>query len=123
MIMRSGRLGESGNGTWQIGQTGRQGPSADAARRGIPFALRVGDGHGIGERSGTVPATISPRGCPRMATKTMSRRRPHRAGHATLSGLAERLKPTAMPAAPRPMLCTLVAEPFDNPAWVFEPKY
>ncbi len=58
-----------------------------------------------------------------MATKTMSRRRPHRAGHATLSGLAERLKPTAMPAAPRPMLCTLVAEPFDNPAWVFEPKY
>src|SRR5690349_21071101 len=39
------------------------------------------------------------------------------------SGLAERLAPTAMPTAPVPMLCTLVAEPFDNPAWIFEPKY
>jgi ATP-dependent DNA ligase len=28
-----------------------------------------------------------------------------------------------MPAAPEPMLCTLVAAPFDNPAWIFEPKY
>jgi DNA ligase D-like protein (predicted ligase) len=28
-----------------------------------------------------------------------------------------------MPATPKPMLCTLVAEPFDNPAWIFEPKY
>src|SRR5947208_720266 len=34
-----------------------------------------------------------------------------------------RLEPTPMPASPAPMLCTLVAEPFDNPAWVFEPKY
>jgi bifunctional non-homologous end joining protein LigD len=28
-----------------------------------------------------------------------------------------------LPAAPEPMLCTLAAEPFDNPDWIFEPKY
>ncbi len=28
-----------------------------------------------------------------------------------------------MPEAPAPMLATLVDEPFDNPRWVFEPKY
>jgi bifunctional non-homologous end joining protein LigD len=27
------------------------------------------------------------------------------------------------PAVAQPMLCTLVAEPFDNPAWAFEPKH
>jgi bifunctional non-homologous end joining protein LigD len=32
------------------------------------------------------------------------------------------LKPVPMPPTPEPMLCTLVAEPFDDPAWLFEPK-
>src|SRR5438876_9460864 len=35
----------------------------------------------------------------------------------------KQLAPAAMPTAPLPMLCTLAAEPFDNPAWIFEPKY
>src|SRR5438552_11966832 len=33
------------------------------------------------------------------------------------------LPPAPLPDAPAPMLCTLVAEPFDDPAWVFEPKF
>ena len=37
--------------------------------------------------------------------------------------LVQHLQPAAMPTHPRPMLCTLVAEPFDHPAWIFEPKY
>ncbi len=28
-----------------------------------------------------------------------------------------------IPAAPEPMLCTLLAEPFNHPNWIFEPKY
>jgi bifunctional non-homologous end joining protein LigD len=28
-----------------------------------------------------------------------------------------------MPVQPSPMLCTLVAAPFDDPDWIFEPKY
>jgi bifunctional non-homologous end joining protein LigD len=40
-----------------------------------------------------------------------------------LAALAGKLKPVPLPATPRPMLCTLVAEPFDNPDWVFEPKF
>src|SRR5207244_2911876 len=31
--------------------------------------------------------------------------------------------PSPMPQAAGLMLCTLVAEPFDNPDWLFEPKY
>ena len=45
--------------------------------------------------------------------------RPHRRSHdrrRALSVLAKQSARTAMPAAPLPMLCTLVAEPFDNPA-------
>jgi ATP-dependent DNA ligase len=58
-----------------------------------------------------------------LATKSRSRRRPSRADHREFSGLAKQLTPTAMAPAPLPMLYTLVAEPFDNPAWIFEPKY
>lgn len=50
------------------------------------------------------------------ATKTI---RPPRRTATPLAGMA----PAAMPASPLPMLCTLVAKPFDNPAWIFEPKY
>jgi bifunctional non-homologous end joining protein LigD len=52
--------------------------------------------------------------------------RPHRRsqdGRRALSGLAKQLAPAAMSEAPLPMLCTLVAQPFDNPDWIFEPKY
>jgi len=40
-----------------------------------------------------------------------------------LTRLASRLKPAPMPPQPTPMLATLVAEPFDNAAWIFEPKF
>lgn len=33
------------------------------------------------------------------------------------------LKPAPMPRDVGPMLCTLIAEPFDDPAWIFEPKF
>ena len=51
-----------------------------------------------------------------VAQKTGRRRGPPDA-------LAGRLPAAALPDAPAPMLCTLVAEPFDHPAWVFEPKF
>src|SRR5262245_31737747 len=37
--------------------------------------------------------------------------------------LGGRLRPSSLPDAPVPMLATLAAEPFDNPNWIFEPKY
>ncbi|HEV3163931.1 MAG TPA: hypothetical protein VGZ22_07845, partial [Isosphaeraceae bacterium] len=67
-----------------------------------------------------------------MATSAIKGRRssrgPGRAGGARSTkglgvDLAGRLKPSPMPKAPAPMLCTLVAEPFDNPDWTFEPKF
>jgi bifunctional non-homologous end joining protein LigD len=33
------------------------------------------------------------------------------------------LSPGPLPPAPVPMLCTLIAEAFDHPDWVFEPKF
>src|SRR5438876_2371865 len=57
------------------------------------------------------------------ATKKKSRRRQHQTDHGDLPKLATRLTPAAMPRALLPMLATLVAEPFDNPAWIFEPKF
>src|SRR5919198_3156784 len=58
-----------------------------------------------------------------IATKNRSRGRRRPADHRELSALAKQFAPTVMPPAPLPMLCTLVANPFDNPAWIFEPKY
>src|SRR5918996_4333761 len=40
-----------------------------------------------------------------------------------LAELPKILKPTKMPEHPELMQCTLVAEPFDNPDWIFEPKF
>jgi bifunctional non-homologous end joining protein LigD len=40
-----------------------------------------------------------------------------------LSKLGDRLEPSPMPSNLVPMLCTLAAEPFDNPDWIVEPKY
>ena len=39
-----------------------------------------------------------------------------------LAELTKTLKPTTMPKQPALMQCTLVAEPFDDPDWIFEPK-
>jgi bifunctional non-homologous end joining protein LigD len=39
-----------------------------------------------------------------------------------LAELTKTLKPTTMPKQPALMQCTLVAEPFDDPNWIFEPK-
>jgi bifunctional non-homologous end joining protein LigD len=54
-----------------------------------------------------------------------SRRRgtARRAAPAALARIVDRLAPAPFPRDPRPMLATLVAEPFDNPEWLFEPKY
>ena len=35
---------------------------------------------------------------------------------------AKRARAARLPADVQPMLCTLVAEPFDDPTWIFEPK-
>src|SRR5438105_11278672 len=43
--------------------------------------------------------------------------------HHTGKSLTGRLGAVPMPEFVQPMLCTLVAEPFDNPDWLFEPKY
>jgi ATP-dependent DNA ligase len=42
---------------------------------------------------------------------------------ATISHTAVPRRPVPMPAAPQPMLATLMAEPFDHPDWIFEPKF
>ena len=55
-----------------------------------------------------------------MAVATRSRR-PKRKRRSSL-GLGEELSPSPMPTAPLPMLFTLLAEPFDDPDWIFEPK-
>jgi bifunctional non-homologous end joining protein LigD len=55
-------------------------------------------------------------------TSTAAGRRRTRSARRKASVLADRLPPRPLPADPKPMLCTLVAEPFDNPAWIFEPK-
>ena len=39
------------------------------------------------------------------------------------SKLAPSHQPASMPGRLDPMLCTLIAAPFDDPAWIFEPKY
>src|SRR5205085_3656181 len=37
--------------------------------------------------------------------------------------IARRRASLRLPQISAPMLCTLVAEPFDHPSWIFEPKY
>jgi bifunctional non-homologous end joining protein LigD len=58
-----------------------------------------------------------------VTTKNLRARRRCHDGRRALSALAKQFAPTSIPAAPLPMLCTLVAEPFNNPDWIFEPKY
>src|SRR5438067_1329204 len=55
--------------------------------------------------------------------KVRTRRRSPPLGRRKSSALMNKLSPSAMSPSPRPMLCTLVEEPFDKPAWIFEPKY
>jgi bifunctional non-homologous end joining protein LigD len=42
--------------------------------------------------------------------------------HPALAELTKALKHATMPKQPALMQCTLVAEPFDDPNWIFEPK-
>jgi bifunctional non-homologous end joining protein LigD len=50
-------------------------------------------------------------------------RRTHRdIDHPALAELTTALKHATMPEHPELMQCTLVAEPFDDPDWIFEPK-
>src|SRR4029077_5754416 len=59
-----------------------------------------------------------------MTGKTSRTRIRSQGGRKALSAdLASRLNPGPMPSAPAPMLATLIAEPFDNPQWIFEPKF
>src|SRR5262245_5888359 len=37
--------------------------------------------------------------------------------------LGSRIPASPLPDAPVPMLASLAAEPFDDPKWIFEPKY
>jgi DNA ligase D-like protein (predicted ligase) len=58
-----------------------------------------------------------------MSSVNPARQRSTKVRRDVLSSFVKQLKPAPMLAAPTPMLCTLVAEPFDNPDWIFEPKY
>jgi DNA ligase D-like protein (predicted ligase) len=55
-----------------------------------------------------------------IAVKKLRRAQPRQLDH---FGLAKQFAPSKIPSAPKPMLCTLVAEPFDNADWIFEPKF
>ena len=58
-----------------------------------------------------------------MRTRHQTRHPTHRdIDHPALAELTKTLKPTTMPQQPVLMQCTLVAEPFDDPDWIFEPK-
>src|SRR5258708_27457842 len=41
----------------------------------------------------------------------------------TVHRLLRSLKPVPLPRLVQPMLCTLISEPFDDPDWIFEPKF
>ena len=58
-----------------------------------------------------------------MRSTKASPRRSRKPTGDTLSKLAQQLQPASMPGQLDPMLCTLIAAPFDHPAWIFEPKY
>jgi len=58
-----------------------------------------------------------------MTSISESRWRPAPSRRGALPGLAARLDPAPLPRAPRPMLCTLIAEAFTSAEWIFEPKY
>ncbi len=58
-----------------------------------------------------------------MTSISETRWRPAPTRRGALPGLAAHLDPAALPRNPHPMLCTLVAEPFNDDRWMFEPKY
>ena len=58
-----------------------------------------------------------------MRVRHQTSRRTHRdIDHPALAELTTALKHATMPEHPELMQCTLVAEPFDDPDWIFEPK-
>ena len=58
-----------------------------------------------------------------MHSTTTRSRRSRQQIRDVLSKLGQALQPAPMPGQLKPMLCTLIAAPFDDPAWIFEPKY
>jgi bifunctional non-homologous end joining protein LigD len=58
-----------------------------------------------------------------MRSATTNPRRSRKPTGDVLPKLAQQLQPAPMPGQLDPMLCTLIAAPFDHPAWIFEPKY
>jgi bifunctional non-homologous end joining protein LigD len=58
-----------------------------------------------------------------MTATSDARWRPALSHRGPIPALAARLDAVPLPRAPSPMLCTLVAEPFNNKDWIFEPKY
>lgn len=57
------------------------------------------------------------------ATRRKTNRRPHPAPPKSGPGALRGLPTSPLPHFIAPMLCTLIAEPFDDPKWVFEPKF
>jgi DNA ligase D-like protein (predicted ligase) len=58
-----------------------------------------------------------------MHSTTTHRRRSRLHTGNVWSTLGQRLQPAPMPGRLDPMLCTLIAAPFDDRAWIFGPKY
>lgn len=58
-----------------------------------------------------------------MPTENLTTRRyRQRRAHSALADIGKELKRAMMPRRPGLMHCTLLAEPFDDPAWIFESK-
>ncbi len=58
-----------------------------------------------------------------MAASRTTRRQPSQAAPGVSAALAGRLPPAPLPQNPSPMMCTLVEKAFDQPDWLFEPKF
>jgi len=58
-----------------------------------------------------------------MAGIVSSKKRTGLIHRGTVHRLLRSLKPVPLPRLVQPMLCTLISEPFDDPDWIFEPKF
>jgi bifunctional non-homologous end joining protein LigD len=62
-------------------------------------------------------------GSQRMAGIVLTKNRTGSVNRGTARRLLRSLKPVPLPRQVQPMLCTLISEPFDDPDWIFEPKF
>ena len=58
-----------------------------------------------------------------MTTELLTKRRASSGWKGTEQSIRRSLKPSPFPERVQPMLCTLISEPFDDPNWIFEPKF